>query len=138
MPHRSAPQVALPRHRSVEVAPEAMPSIDSTRFQPMDKMELTQIHWPTVIGLEASNQPPNRPPIQIFTRATPTTAFWSQPEPEDQDAVHPRADRRPLAAAWRPRVATNLLAAYKYPSLYTINRGYEAWWRGAPFIFQAL
>jgi hypothetical protein len=61
----------------------------------MDKMELMWIDWPTVIGLEASNWPP----IQIFARATPTTAFGSQPELEDQEATHPRADQHPLAVA---------------------------------------
>jgi hypothetical protein len=53
-PHRLAHK-ALPCHRSVGAALEAMPSVDSSRFQPMDKMELMWIDWPTVIGLEASN-----------------------------------------------------------------------------------
>jgi len=34
----------------------------------------------------------------------------------DANAVHPRASQHPLAAARCPRVATDLPAAYKYPS----------------------
>jgi hypothetical protein len=62
MSHRLAPHGRcpvppwhLPRHRSMGAAPEAFPSIDLSRFAPMDEMELLRIHRPTVIALEASN-----------------------------------------------------------------------------------
>jgi len=60
MPCRLVPQgcrpmchSAWPHHRSVGAAPEAMPSVDLSRFAPMDEMELTRIHRPTVIHMEA-------------------------------------------------------------------------------------
>ena len=66
MPHRLVPQgcrpvchSAWPHHRSVGAALEVMPSVDLSRFAPMDKMELTRIHRPTVIHLGGSNRPTN-------------------------------------------------------------------------------
>jgi len=102
-------------------SPEPMTSVHSSWFAPLDEMELTQIHRPTLIGLEASN----RPPVQISARATPTTTYGSQPAPYDAKTVHPRAARRHYAAARRPRVATDLLAAYKYP--LTLHYKYGMW-----------
>jgi hypothetical protein len=122
MPHRPGPQGRrpvpprhLPCHRSVRVAPEALPSVDSSRFQPMDKMELTWIHQPTVIGLGGSNRHWNRLTGQNLARASFTTTIEEQPGCYDQEAVHPRADWCPYAAAQHPWTATDLLAAYKYP-----------------------
>jgi hypothetical protein len=34
--------------------PKALPCIDLSQFQPMAKMELTRIHQPTIIHLEAT------------------------------------------------------------------------------------
>ena len=94
---------------------QQMPSVDLSRFAPIDEMELTRVHRPTVIHLGGSNGPTNCLTCGISTCASPTTIFGSQPAPEDQEAVDPRADRRPVAATQCPGVATNLLAAYKYP-----------------------
>ena len=54
--------------------------------------------------------------IKVSPHASFTTTIGSQLEPEDQEAVDPRAGRRPTAVARRPRSSTDLLAAYKYPS----------------------
>jgi hypothetical protein len=43
----------LPHHRSVVAPPEAFSSVDLSRFTPIDEIELTRIHWPIVIHLEA-------------------------------------------------------------------------------------
>ena len=50
--HRLPPQVALPHHRSVGAATQALSCVDLSRFQPMVMMERPWIHGPIVIDLE--------------------------------------------------------------------------------------
>jgi len=61
-----------------------------------------------------SLQPTYKPPSYLnFYMAVLVTAIEEQPRRYDQEAVDPRA-------AWRPRVATDLLATYKYPRHSTL------------------
>ena len=71
--------------------------------------------WAHCHTLEALHRLTNRRPARISTCAASTTAIGSQPESKDQEAVDPRAGRRPTLAARRPRSSTDLPAAYKYP-----------------------
>jgi len=81
MPRRPAPPWPLPRHRSVGAAPEAFSCVDLSRFAPMDEMELSWNHRPTIIDLGGSNRPWNRLTGQNLARVSFTTAFGSQPAP---------------------------------------------------------
>ena len=77
----------------------------------------------------------NRHTCRISPCADFTTDLEEQPAPLDAKAVHPRAARCPTAVAQHPKSSTDLATAYKYHMpLYTINRGYGARWRSAPFI----
>jgi hypothetical protein len=58
----------------------------------------------------------NRLTSQVSPRAVFTTALEEQLAPLNAKAVHPWASQRPPATARRPRVATDLATAYKYPS----------------------
>ena len=135
---RADPQVTpwhLPCHRSMGAAPQALPCIDLSWFQPMAKMKLTRIHRPTIIDLGGSNHLPNRPTVWISPCAIQVTTIGSQSAPLDAKAVHPRADQRPYATAWRPLwPSTSLLPTSTPMPLYAINRGCGAQWKGAPFI----
>jgi hypothetical protein len=91
-----------PHHRFVGAAPQALPSVDLSRFASMVTMEWSWIFGSTVMDLEPSNRTWNYLTGQIFTRAAFTTAFGSQPRPYDRKAVKSRVGRCPTYAARRP------------------------------------
>jgi hypothetical protein len=91
-----------PCHRFMGATPQALPRVDLSRFASMVTMERSWIHGSTVMDLKPSYWPWNRLTSQIFTCATFTTTFGSQPRPYDQKAVKSRASRHPTYIARCP------------------------------------
>jgi hypothetical protein len=127
------PQVALPRHQSMGAPPEAMTSVHSMMVWWMAEIGWPWIHGPIVIHSGASNRLTNRLPNRILTCVASKTTIGSQLEPDDQEAVHPRAGRHPLAPPDALDAPPTSWLPTSTPSLYTINRGCGAQWRSAPF-----
>jgi len=134
MPRRLVPQgcrlvchVAWPRHLSLGVAPEAMPSVDLSRFAPMDKMELTRIHRHTLGRLQPNYKPPY---LLNFDMCQSYNYLWEPTSTEGSRGGGSKGWTVPLATAQHPRVATDLLAAYKYP--LTLHYKYGVWSVGGP------
>jgi len=86
------------------------PALILSWFAPMVTMEWSWIHGSTVMDLEPSNRPLNLLIGQIFTRATFTTVFGSQPNHYDRKAVQSNAGRCPYHAAWCPSYLHHLIS----------------------------
>ena len=125
----------LPHQWSVGATPEAMSSVDSSRFAPMDEMELTQIHWPPSYTwrLQSTLELPYRP---SFGMCWLHNRHWEPANTIGCKGGASKGRSTPLCHRSVPSCLHRPPCYLQIPPmpLYTINRGCGARWKDAPFI----
>jgi hypothetical protein len=90
-------------------------SVDPMLVHSVAEIHFTWIDGPIVIQRGGSNQLKHRPSVGISTCAVFVTAIESYLGLYNDEAVEPRAERRPLRLPGAQVSSTTLLTAYKYP-----------------------